>query len=160
MLVPLDGFEWIVRSLLIGVGLFAGFFYVPLAVFMQARPPAALKGRMIGAMNLINWIGIVLAAVFWGRAEYVCDAVLHVRLCWVFAMCALVMLPVALFYRPDQKNDAGGRRKSGRHSSHPCSLSPRPRRPGPDRRFLDRHVARQVGLLFHRHDDPQVDHPI
>jgi MFS family permease len=101
VLVPSSRFEWIVRGLLIGVGLFAGFFYVPLAVFMQARPPAALKGRMIGAMNLVNWIGIMLSAVFYGAAEYICDSLLHVRLCWVFGMCALVMLPVALFYRPN-----------------------------------------------------------
>lgn len=101
VLVPSSRFEWIVRGLLIGVGLFAGFFYVPLAVFMQARPPAALKGRMIGAMNLVNWIGIMLSAVFYGAAEYFCDSVLQVRLCWVFGMCALVMLPVALFYHPN-----------------------------------------------------------
>ena len=50
---------------LVGVGLFAGFFYVPLAVFMQVRPPTEKKGRMIGAMNLVNWIGIMLAAGFY-----------------------------------------------------------------------------------------------
>ncbi len=101
VLVPSSRFEWALRGLLIGVGLFAGFFYVPLAVFMQARPPAALKGRMIGAMNLVNWIGIMLSAVFYGAAKYLCDSVLQVRLCWIFAMCALVMLPIALFYRPN-----------------------------------------------------------
>lgn len=100
VLLPSSRFEWVARGLLVGVGLFAGFFYVPLAVLMQARPPAALKGRMIGAMNLLNWIGIVIAAVFFGAAEDVCEKILHVRVCWIFAMCALVMLPVALFYRP------------------------------------------------------------
>ena len=100
VVMPRNGFEWIARALLIGVGVSAGFFYVPLAVFMQVRPPAELKGRMIGAMNLFNWIGIVLAAIFFGRVEYLCDFVLKVRVCWVFAICALVMLPVALFYRP------------------------------------------------------------
>jgi MFS family permease len=100
VLLPSSRFEWIARGLLVGVGLFAGFFYVPLAVLMQARPPAALKGRMIGAMNLLNWIGIVISAVFFGAAEYVCESVLRVRVCWIFGMCALVMLPVALFYRP------------------------------------------------------------
>ena len=88
VLVPSSRFEWALRGLLIGVGLFAGFFYVPLAVFMQARPPAELKGRMIGAMNLVNWIGIMLSAVFYGAAKYLCDSVLQVRLCWIFAMCA------------------------------------------------------------------------
>jgi acyl-[acyl-carrier-protein]-phospholipid O-acyltransferase/long-chain-fatty-acid--[acyl-carrier-protein] ligase len=106
VLVPKDPFEWISRGLLVGVGLFAGFFYVPLAVFMQVRPPADLKGRMIGAMNLINWIGILVAAVFYGAAEAVCDHVLHVRLSWIFAVAALVMLPVALFYRPNMQMPA------------------------------------------------------
>jgi hypothetical protein len=101
VLMPTGRFEWVARGLLIGVGLFAGFFYVPLAVFMQARPPAQFKGRMIGAMNLMNWIGIVVSAGFFGAAEHVCDSVLHVRLCWIFGMCALVMLPVAIFYRPN-----------------------------------------------------------
>lgn len=100
VLMPSSRFETIVRGLLAGIGLFAGFFYVPLAVFMQARPPAEMKGRMIGAMNLVNWIGIVLSAVFYGVVEMLCDRVLHIRLCWMFGMCALVMLPVALFYRP------------------------------------------------------------
>ena len=55
---------------------------------------------MIGAMNLVNWIGIMLSAVFFGLAEYLCDDVLHIRLCWIFGMCAMVMLPIALFYHP------------------------------------------------------------
>lgn len=102
VLSPQGPFEWLVRGLLVGVGLFAGFFYVPLAVLMQARPPAALKGRMIGAMNLLNWIGIVVASGFFGVSEHICDSILEVRLCWIFGMCALVMLPVAVFYRPGE----------------------------------------------------------
>ena len=39
-----------------------GLFIVPLQVFMQARPPEDQKGRMIGAMNLVNWIAILFAA--------------------------------------------------------------------------------------------------
>jgi acyl-[acyl-carrier-protein]-phospholipid O-acyltransferase/long-chain-fatty-acid--[acyl-carrier-protein] ligase len=101
VLMPTSFFEWIARGLLVGVGLFAGFFYVPLAVFMQVRPPADLKGRMIGAMNLVNWIGILVAAVFYGAAEYLCGHVWQVRQSWIFGVSALVMLPVALFYRPN-----------------------------------------------------------
>jgi acyl-[acyl-carrier-protein]-phospholipid O-acyltransferase/long-chain-fatty-acid--[acyl-carrier-protein] ligase len=51
--------------LLIGAGLFAGLFSVPLQVYIQAMAPEHLKGRMIGAMNLINWIGIVLSGAFY-----------------------------------------------------------------------------------------------
>jgi MFS family permease len=107
VLVAKSRFEWIVRGMLVGVGLFAGFFYVPLAVFMQVRPPAELKGRMIGAMNLANWIGILIAAVFYGVMQHVCVDVLHVRLSWIFAASALVMLPVALFYRPGRSREVG-----------------------------------------------------
>ncbi len=48
--------------MLIVMGAMAGLFAVPLQVFLQARPPKGQKGRMIGAMNLLNWIGIFLSA--------------------------------------------------------------------------------------------------
>ncbi len=51
--------------LLVGAGLFAGLFSVPLQVYIQAMAPEHLKGRMIGAMNLINWIGIALSGAFY-----------------------------------------------------------------------------------------------
>jgi MFS family permease len=100
MLRPTNLFETACRLLLVGIGFFAGFFYVPLAVIMQVRPPAELKGRMIGAMNLINWIGIMLAAVFYLVVIEVCK-LLQIRVTWIFLMSAAVMLPVALFYRPN-----------------------------------------------------------
>lgn len=94
-----SGREWIFRGLLMGVGVFAGFFIVPLAVFMQVRPPKDKKGRMIGAMNLVNWIGILIAAVFYGLLQQLL-AIVEIRESWLFAISALVLLPVALFYRP------------------------------------------------------------
>ncbi|HET6328492.1 MAG TPA: MFS transporter [Planctomycetaceae bacterium] len=100
MLKPTSLFETACRGLLVGVGFFAGFFYVPLAVIMQVRPPAQLKGRMIGAMNLVNWIGIMLAAVFYLVVIEVCK-LLQIRVTWIFVMAAAVMVPVALFYRPN-----------------------------------------------------------
>ena len=84
----------------------AGFFIVPLQVFLQARPPADQKGRMIGAMNLINWIGIVLSAVFYQVCISLLDAFQvrgpadSLQVSWIFAALAVLMLPVALFYRP------------------------------------------------------------
>ncbi len=105
ILVPKSRFEWVIRAFLTGVGLFAGFFYVPLAVFMQVRPPLDQKGRMIGAMNLANWIGILIAAVFFLATRFAC-AKLEVRESWIFGVAAAVMLPIALFYRP-RVNAAG-----------------------------------------------------
>ena len=57
--------------LLVGAGLFAGLFSVPLQVYIQAMAPEHLKGRMIGAMNLINWIGIVLSGAFYAISSKV-----------------------------------------------------------------------------------------
>ncbi|MCH8830875.1 MAG: MFS transporter, partial [Planctomycetes bacterium] len=48
--------ELIARIVLTTLGVFAGLFVVPLQVYLQTRPPADQKGRMIGAMNLVNWI--------------------------------------------------------------------------------------------------------
>jgi hypothetical protein len=54
---------------------------------------------MIGVMNLVNWIGILLAAGFQGGVQVACSR-LGVPLSWTFAVSALILLPVALWYRP------------------------------------------------------------
>jgi MFS family permease len=105
MLVPSSPFEWMVRGLLLATGIFAGCFIVPLATFMQIRPPADKKGRMMGAMNLFQWIAILIAAVFYFQAVNLCIH-FEVRRSWIFAMSALVMLPVALFFRPQHGEHA------------------------------------------------------
>lgn len=99
LLWPRYSGEWAARLTLTGLGVFAGLFVVPMQVFMQARPPEDQKGRMIGAMNLINWIGIVLSALFYFLAAKICE-LLSAPSSAVFLVLALVMLPVALFYRP------------------------------------------------------------
>src|SRR5262245_61731637 len=48
------------------VGGATGIFSVPMQVFLQQRPPAGQKGRVIGVMNLFNWVGIFLAAGVYG----------------------------------------------------------------------------------------------
>jgi acyl-[acyl-carrier-protein]-phospholipid O-acyltransferase/long-chain-fatty-acid--[acyl-carrier-protein] ligase len=84
---------------LILVGLFSGMFIVPVQVLLQSRPPKADKGRMIATMNQCSWVGIILGALLWE----VCLKVLA-STGWprstVFAVTALLMFPVALFYRP------------------------------------------------------------
>ncbi|MFV1967269.1 MAG: MFS transporter, partial [Pirellulaceae bacterium] len=86
--------------LLLGMG--AGMFAIPLQVFMQARPPDGLKGRMIAAMNQANFAAILLSAgVYWIFDQIV------VKLGWnrspIFAFMALIMLPVAWLYRPEDQ---------------------------------------------------------
>ncbi|MCH9655377.1 MAG: MFS transporter, partial [Planctomycetes bacterium] len=97
--IPRGATEWMARTVLTLVGFFAGLFVVPLQVELQTRPPKSQKGRMIGAMNLINWIGIVISALSFQIFTTLCT-----KLDWpmshVFLGLALVLLPVALFYHP------------------------------------------------------------
>ena len=48
------------------LGAASGFFSVPLLAFIQARPPARDKGKVFAAVNWLNWIFIVAAAVAYG----------------------------------------------------------------------------------------------
>lgn len=88
--------------LLLLLGLFAGLFAVPISVFLQSRPPKECKGRVIATMNLANWIAIVASA---GIYEIFHRIVITVG--WPhyykFAFTALLILPVAIFYRPSNK---------------------------------------------------------
>jgi acyl-[acyl-carrier-protein]-phospholipid O-acyltransferase/long-chain-fatty-acid--[acyl-carrier-protein] ligase len=84
---------------LVLLGIFTGLFAVPLQVFLQSRPPPRDKGRMIATQNLLNWIGIFASSGIYFAAEYV------LRIAgWpnngVFALTALLILPIALWYRP------------------------------------------------------------
>ncbi len=87
---------------LISVGLFAGFYSVPLQVYLQSTAPSEQKGRIIGANNLINWIGIASAGgvCFLGRIVLVDWLMLPYAS--LFGLAAVLMLPVALFYRPPE----------------------------------------------------------
>jgi len=90
---------YLVSVFLFAAGGAVGLFSVPLQVFLQGRPPRDQKGRVIGAMNLLNWIGIFLAAGMYGM--------LTRGIVWLgigqwalFASTAVMMLPVALLYHP------------------------------------------------------------
>ena len=85
---------------LIALGFFAGMFAVPIQVYLQSLPPAGQKGRMIAAMNFANWIAIVLSGVLfmffrWGFQQ------LDVPPCTILAVTAALILPVALWYHPE-----------------------------------------------------------
>jgi len=84
---------------LILLGMAAGMFAIPVQVFLQARPPEGQKGRMIAVMNQANFAAILLAS-----PVYLLFDRLVVWLQWprspMFALTALLMLPVALLYRP------------------------------------------------------------
>ena len=98
------------HAFLLLMGTSAGLFTVPLQVFLQSRPPGDQKGRVIGAMNLVNWIGILLSTPV-GSLLTALVAAFGGPVCWVFGAMAFLLLPVALFYRP-------------RESPRPASGSP------------------------------------
>lgn len=85
---------------LIALGAFTGMFAVPLQVFIQVRPPESIRGRMLATQNLLNWIGIVLSAVIYGGARKVLDQFYPDRPSLVFAITALIMGSIAVFYHP------------------------------------------------------------
>jgi acyl-[acyl-carrier-protein]-phospholipid O-acyltransferase/long-chain-fatty-acid--[acyl-carrier-protein] ligase len=94
---------WASMPTFLVMGAFTGLFAVPLQVFMQSRPPADKKGRMIAVMNQFNWIGILLAvAVYWALTKLIEWQEWPRSI--VFLFIALFMLPIALFYHP--KNEA------------------------------------------------------
>lgn len=83
--------------LLVLLGVSAGLYAVPLQVFLQSRPPADQKGRMIGTMNLFTWIGILFSAVTYR----ICTMIFGTQaIAWTFLVLGAIILPVALFYRP------------------------------------------------------------
>ncbi len=90
---------WGSAAALIGVGVFAGLFSVPLQIYLQAQAPVEQKGRMIAALNLLNWIGIFGSAIFYGG----CDVLLK-RLEWppaaLFGMAAVVFALLGTLYKP------------------------------------------------------------
>ncbi len=91
---------------LVALGVFAGLFAIPVQVFIQARPPDGLKGRMIAVMNQTNFVAIMFSgAVYWifDRIVGACGWPRSVT----FAMIALLILPVAIFYQlpADEPNE-------------------------------------------------------
>ncbi len=84
---------------LVLLGVFAGFFAVPLQVFLQSRPPESLKGQAIATTNLANWIAIVASAGVYALFDRLIT-MFEVPRATIFALTALLMLPVALLYKP------------------------------------------------------------
>ncbi|MCO6043558.1 MFS transporter [Aeoliella sp. ICT_H6.2] len=87
---------------LIALGFFTGMFVVPIQVLLQVLPPPDDKGRMIATMNQCNFAGILIGGILFG----VVTAVLAAngwRQNLVFGVTAAIMLPIALFYRPEER---------------------------------------------------------
>ena len=108
---------WPLWPLMFALGLAAGLFAVPLQVFLQIRPPEALKGRMIGAMNFCNWVGIVASAGLYAALAGLVDGPARpaapgaadpdARYHLAVLAAGVLLLPVGLFYRPRDRGDGG-----------------------------------------------------
>ena len=48
------------------LGIASGFYSIPLLTFIQARPAASEKGRVFAAVNWLNWVFILTAALTYG----------------------------------------------------------------------------------------------
>lgn len=95
------GFYGSIAALLV-MGIFAAIFAIPIQVFLQSRPPANLKGRMIATMNQANFIGILISGPLYQLFEAIAGG-LGWPISSVFWMMALLVLPLAVLYRLDSK---------------------------------------------------------
>jgi acyl-[acyl-carrier-protein]-phospholipid O-acyltransferase/long-chain-fatty-acid--[acyl-carrier-protein] ligase len=77
------------------LGASAGMFAVPVQVFLQTRPPKDQKGRIIAAMNLTNFIAIMLSGVIYGVMDRVANAASLPR-SFIFVLIAALMVPILL----------------------------------------------------------------
>jgi len=93
---------WGSIPVLILVGLSAGMFIVPIQVELQSRPPREEKGRMIATMNQFSWVGVILGAVLYWACLKLLNATGWPR-CTIFGITALLILPVAILYRPQDE---------------------------------------------------------
>ena len=89
---------WGALAGLIATGLAAAVFIIPLQVFLQKRPPAELKGRMIGTMNFANFVGILIAGPLY-QIFLKIASMSGWPVSAVFWMLAGLLLPIAIAYR-------------------------------------------------------------
>jgi len=100
--IHLLGFRGSLVALVL-LGMAAGFFAIPVQVFIQERPPKDQKGRMIAAMNFFNFIAILMSGLLYGIFDRVVIAQGWPRSA-IFAMMAIIVLPLAILYRPNNAN--------------------------------------------------------
>jgi len=86
------------RGALILLGISAAVYSIPLQVFLQDRPPDALKGRMIATMNQANFLGMMLAGPLYQVFLQIAKG-LDWPVSSVFWMIGLLVLPIAITYK-------------------------------------------------------------
>jgi predicted MFS family arabinose efflux permease len=93
---------WPVRVDLCLLGLFGGFYAVPLNALIQHRPASQQKGGVIAAANLLSFIGVFLAA----GVYFALSSVAHLAPGRIFLAGAVMTLAAtfyAFFLLPDSR---------------------------------------------------------
>jgi len=80
-------------------GMFGGLYAVPLQVFLQARPPNDQKGRIIGSMNLVNWIAVIASAGVYGVFSWIVEST-PIPPSTIYAATSLFLVPVLIWFHP------------------------------------------------------------
>lgn len=88
------------------LGAFTSIFSIPLQVLMQARPPEALKGRVIATQNLLNWVGICGAGLIYQGADSVL-AKYELPPSWNFLAVAAILSVMLLVFFPKFERQSG-----------------------------------------------------
>jgi MFS family permease len=88
---------------LILLGVSAALYAIPLQVFLQSRPPSALKGRIIAVMNQANFLGILIAGPMYQLFERLASW-FSWPVCSIFWMMAALLVPMALLYRLEPRS--------------------------------------------------------
>jgi acyl-[acyl-carrier-protein]-phospholipid O-acyltransferase/long-chain-fatty-acid--[acyl-carrier-protein] ligase len=98
---------WLSQSMaqctLIVLGISAAIYSIPLQVFLQERPPDALKGRMIATMNQANFLGMMMAGPLYQLFILIAKAC-GMPVSSVFWMIGLLVLPLAIGYRMGERS--------------------------------------------------------
>ncbi len=75
------------------LGLFGGLYIVPISAILQHRPAREDKGAVLAAVNLISWIGILLAAALFGLFT----AVLKLSPPEIFVVISILTLAATIY---------------------------------------------------------------
>lgn len=88
--IPQATKSWLIGGSLFLGGFFGGWVAIPLQVFIQARPEPEFKGRVVAIMNVMTWIGIALASVYYFAALAVTGFQMDPS--WIMLTSGLIML--------------------------------------------------------------------
>lgn len=58
-----SGQGWLVLFDILGIGVFGGFYIVPLYALIQSRTPVKERSRVIAAKNILNALFMVVSAI-------------------------------------------------------------------------------------------------